>query len=392
MAHQDRIPAKVREQVHGACYKFVLDHKSIPDDHKFKDDLTALAGEETNIQGILMEVDANALRPNAVDALIAFSSYQSYTKPSTVVAAHALRVALAAHDDPRVADLDAASRRVAEAYQCLGDALGSLDRDDEACKHFEEAHTRFKGLREVDLCCAGECSYLLLRTRIYLGADASELESLAEEARADLCHDDTKKYYVARGLLAFGHFLWYGGRRLDEALEMLSTAQAIFEEVDCPASTAECLWRMSRIYAGRNEYPEALRIARNGLVKAEQSGEIGVTCCILGCIPRYLILEQSYEDALVALTRLLVLDQASASPLGIGQNLELLAYICAARLDLQGAQAAYSGAQAQFRKIGSTGMGQGGVARCSYNLAELGRLTEMTQNDFSKLVQPYPMC
>ncbi|KAJ7814670.1 hypothetical protein B0H14DRAFT_2522128 [Mycena olivaceomarginata] len=393
MAHQDRIPARVREQVHDACYKFVLDHKSIPDDHKFKDDLTALAGEETNIQGILMEVDANALRPNAVDALIVFSFYQSYTKPSTVVAAHALRVALAAgaHDDPRVTDLDAASRRVAEAYQCLGEALTSLDRDDEACKHFQEARARFKGLREADLCCAGECSKSLLLTRIYLGTDAShELESLAEEARADLCHDETKKYYVAQGLLGFGDFLWWG-RRWDEALETLSAAQAIFEELDCPASTAECFEIMARVYAGRHQYPEALRIARNGLVKAEQSGDIGVTCRILRCIAVYLILEQSYEDALVTITRFLTLGQVSGSPGGMAQGLELLAYICAARLDLQGARAAYSGAQVQFGKIEFTALGREGVARCSDNLAELGRLTEMTQNDFSKLAQPYPM-
>ncbi|KAJ7801710.1 hypothetical protein B0H14DRAFT_1673971 [Mycena olivaceomarginata] len=391
MAHQDRIPAKVREQVHDACYKFVLNHKSIPDDHKFKDDLTALAGEETNIQGILMEVDANALRPNAVDALIAFGFYQSYTKPSTVVAAHALRVALAAHDDPCVADLDAAARRVAEAYRCLGKALESLDRFDEACKPFEEARARFKGLREADLCCAGECSNMLLLTRMYLGTDAKhELDSLAEEARADLCHDETKKYHVAQGLLGFGSFLCWRGRP-DEGLEMLSAAQAIFEELDCPASTAECLVLMARIYALRHQYPEALHIARNGLVKAEQSGEIGVICRILSRIAVYLIREQFYNDALVTITRLLTSCQVSGSVHGMAQALELLAYICAARLDLQGARAAYSGAQVQFAKIEFTAAGREDAARCSDNLAELGRLTEMTQNDFSKLAQPDPM-
>ncbi|KAJ7801705.1 hypothetical protein B0H14DRAFT_2615049 [Mycena olivaceomarginata] len=390
MAHQDHIPAKVREQVHDTCYKFVLEHKSIPDDYKFKDDLTVLAGEETNIQGILMEVDANALRPNAVDALIPFSSYQTYTKPSTVVAAHALRVALAGPTTILASPISTLpSRRVAEAYECLGDALGSLDRFDEACKHFQEARTRFKGLREADLCRAGECSMSLLNMRTYLGTDAShELELLAEEARADLCHDETKKYYVAKWLRGFGDFLWWDGR-LDQALETLSAAQAIFEELDCPASTAECLWLMARTHARRHQYPEALRLARNGLVKAEQSGEIAVTCRILRLIAVYLILEQSYEDALVALTRLLVL--CEGSPLGIGQSLELLAYICAAKLDLQGARAAYSGAQAQFCKIGSTSTGREDAARCSDNLAQLGRLTEMTQNDFSKLAQPVPM-
>jgi hypothetical protein len=220
---------------------------------------------------------------------------------------------------------------------------------------------------------------------MYLGTDTShELESLAEEARADLCHDETKKYYVAQGLLGFGDFLWWS-RRPDKALETLSAAQAMFEELDCSASTAECLQLMARTHASRHQYPEALHVARNGLVKAEQSGERTITGRILRCIVRCLILEQSYEDALVALTRLLVL---CYSPLGIGQNLELLAYICATRLDLQGARAAYSGAQVQFGKIEFTALGREGVARCSDNLAELGRLTEMTQNDFSKLAQP----
>jgi hypothetical protein len=232
---------------------------------------------------------------------------------------------------------------------------------------------------------------MLLLTRMYLGTDAKhELDSLAEEARADLCHDETKKYHVGQGLLGFGSFLCWRGRP-DEGLEMLSAAQAIFEELDCPASTAECLVLMARIYALRHQYPEALHIARNGLVKAEQSGEIGVICRILSRIAVYLIREQFYNDALVTITRLLTSCQVSGSVHGMAQALELLAYICAARLDLQGARAAYSGAQVQFAKIEFTAAGREDAARCSDNLAELGRLTEMTQNDFSKLAQPDPM-
>ncbi|KAF9060737.1 hypothetical protein BDP27DRAFT_1452565 [Rhodocollybia butyracea] len=95
MSQHNRISTEVYEQVHNSCYKFVLDHKSIPDDAKFKDDLAALAAEETNIQNILMQVDVQGLRPDALNALIAFSFYQLCTKTSTVIALHALDIAQA---------------------------------------------------------------------------------------------------------------------------------------------------------------------------------------------------------------------------------------------------------------------------------------------------------
>ncbi|KAJ6476417.1 hypothetical protein C8R45DRAFT_1009932, partial [Mycena sanguinolenta] len=65
MAHQDRMSADVRDRVHDACYDFVLRHKSIPDDPKFKSDLEALASEETNVQGLLMGIPVDTPRPNA---------------------------------------------------------------------------------------------------------------------------------------------------------------------------------------------------------------------------------------------------------------------------------------------------------------------------------------
>ncbi|KAJ7827954.1 hypothetical protein B0H14DRAFT_3466634 [Mycena olivaceomarginata] len=107
MSRQNRISAEVQAQVYDACYKLVLNHKSVPDDDKYKADLAALASEETNIQGLLMQITVHS--PKATDALIAFALYQSRTKPSTVIALHVLKVAEATHDDPPVADLDAAA-------------------------------------------------------------------------------------------------------------------------------------------------------------------------------------------------------------------------------------------------------------------------------------------
>ncbi|KAF7373180.1 hypothetical protein MSAN_00526600 [Mycena sanguinolenta] len=316
MSHQGRIPAEVRNQVHDACYAFILRHKSIPDDQKFKSDLEAIASEEINIQGLLMEIPVDAPRPNAVDALIAFSLYQSRTKPSTVVASHALEVARSVYNDPHVADRDAAARRVAAAHQSLGKSLFMLDRYDEARLHFEEAAARFKHLPDgADLRNAGEASMDLLDTWMYIGTKHSpELEPLAREAQAHLSHDETDKYHVARGLLGFGHFLWWS-HRPDETLEILSAAKALFEELGCPASTAECLYHIGRGFAWhRGDYAKALSIMKKAVEKAEQSGKVALICDILNATVGYLIILGSYQEASNIFTRFLSLAQAIGSP------------------------------------------------------------------------------
>jgi hypothetical protein len=172
MSRKNLISADVQDRIHAACYKFVLDHETIPDKPHFKDNITALGGEETNVQGLLMQIDAQALRPKALDALIAFSTYQSWTKPSTVVASHALEIAKATRDDPRVP-----TRHVAEASQCLGKILFTLDRYDDASQHLEVARRCFKTLPDgPDLHRAGECSMDLAQTYMYDRRDKSRDE------------------------------------------------------------------------------------------------------------------------------------------------------------------------------------------------------------------------
>ncbi|KAF8179050.1 hypothetical protein K438DRAFT_1977549 [Mycena galopus ATCC 62051] len=179
--------------------------KSIPDDSKFEDDLTALASEQTYIREIFMESPVHAPRPNAVDALVAFGLYQSWTKPT----------------------------------------LLALDQYEEACPHFDKARDLFKSLTGVP-------------------TSTASLESFAKAAQTDLCHDESERYYVARGLLGFGRFLWvWRPDRLDEALETLSTAKAIFEERDLSMSV------------GKNT-PKPSKIARHAPPIAERSGEAGI--------------------------------------------------------------------------------------------------------------------
>ncbi|KAF7333666.1 hypothetical protein MSAN_02409700 [Mycena sanguinolenta] len=390
MSHQDRIPAEVRSQVHDACYNFVLRHKSIPDDPKFKTDLEALASEEVNIQGLLMEIPVSAPRPKAVDALIAFSLYQAWTKPSTVVALHALEVACFVYNDSHVVDRDAAARHVAAAHQSLGKSLYMLDQYDEARTHFEEAAARYKDLPGgANFHCAGEASMDLLEMWMYIVTEPSpESESLAREARAHLSYDETDRYHVARGLLAFGRFLWWD-ENLDEAFETLSASNAIFEQLDSPASSAQCLWYMARTHTFRDEYAKALPILKNALAKSDRSGEILLTCRTLRSTARCLIVLGRYDEASAVLTRLLSMCQVRGIP--SAQGLELLAYNCAAMMDLSDARVAYQEAQIQFTKIRFTRPGSGGMERCSENLRRLESTTEMDQDSFSKLIKPAPM-
>ncbi|KAF7373222.1 hypothetical protein MSAN_00531000 [Mycena sanguinolenta] len=393
MSHKGRIPSETRDQVHDACYKFVLQHKSIPDEHTFKADLKALGAEETNIQGLLMEIPIDAPRPNAIDALIAFALYQSWTKPSTVVASHALVVAHAAHDGPHAADRDAVVHRIAEAHHSVGKSLLLLDRYVEACVHFEKAAAWFKDLPGgAGLHCAGEALMDLLVTWMYMGTKPPcDLKSLAEEAQTNFSHDRTKKYQVARGLIVFADFLWWSDH-LDQFLETLSIAKAIFEDLDCPASTAECLYRMARGYIRREgEYAQALHIMENALRKADQSGEAGLICRTLVVISRCLVALRSYEEASGMITRLLSLCQVLGAVGGSSQGFELLAYSRAGMMDLPGARVAYEGARIQFVKIRYTRLGGDGVDRCTDNLRRLDSMAEMTQNGFSQLMRPDPM-
>ncbi|KAJ7485488.1 hypothetical protein FB451DRAFT_1082917 [Mycena latifolia] len=388
MAQHNRIPAEVRQQVHDACYKYVLAHKSIPDDAKFKDDLSALGKEETNLQGLLMQIDVETLRPNALDALIVFSMYQCRTKPSTVVALHALEVARAARDDPRVADTHIAAHHVAEAHQCLGNIFLRLDCYEEACQHSEDACCGFKSLPGgSDRVRAGECSMELARAWMYMSKPAQEMESFVLEVQADLSHDKSDKYHVARGLLALGRFLWHNQQH-EQALETLSSAMATFEELDSPASTSLCLAYMAQTYAGQNKCTEALAIAKQALEKGEQAGEMRFIGDILNIIGAYLVGLSLHDEAYAIIERALQTYQVLGSPIGIARMLELLGYTCAAKMDLAGARIAYEGARVQFGKVRSR-KGELGKARCTRNLQELNGMQALDQTGLSRLEKPF---
>jgi tetratricopeptide (TPR) repeat protein len=377
MAHQDRIPEDIRRQINDTCHLYVLAHKSTPGDAKFKGDVLALESEQTNIQGLLMQIDAQTLRPYALDALVAFSLYQLRTKPSTVVALHALEVARATRDD----------RLVAEAHQCLGKIFLRLDHYEEACQHLEDARRWFKNSPDgPDRLRAGECSMDLAETWMYMSRNPDEIREAVLEAKDDLSYDWSDKYHVARGLVGLGMFLQWNGD-FYEALETLDSAKVIFEDLDCPASITECLFYMAWMYARRQDYAKALSIAELALANAQRAGDehrVGET---LQIVAANLMCLGSHDKAFGMIAQALSTTQGVGSPLGIGQTLELLAYNCAAKMDISGARDAYEGAQVQFKNIAST-LGDCNEARCADNLRKLNDMNTIDQALFSTLAKP----
>ncbi|KAK7048938.1 hypothetical protein R3P38DRAFT_2872155 [Favolaschia claudopus] len=381
---------EIRNTVYDACYSFVLDHKSIPDDRKFKSDLEALAGEEMNIQGLLMETDVLTPRPKAIDALIAFAFYQALTKPSTVVASHTLRVAQAVYDDGLV-DREIA-HHLAEAHYCLGKNYLELDKFEEAQVHLQEACVRFKDLPGgPDLARSGECSLELLDTWMYMQTqDTDNLESLVEEARTNLAQDTNNKYSIARGLLANGRHLWWSDRSDEVIFSPIKSAIAIFEELECPASCAECLFLLARTCIRSKKYDMALTFAREGVEKAEQSGVAEILSRTLSTVARSLVNLKRYKEALDVFARTITSSQASGAFLGLAQNLELLGYTWVLTFDLGGARHAYDAARFNFSKMQRGTISDQGVNRCSLNLEKLQGLTAIDEDCIRNIAKPYP--
>ncbi|KAK7048931.1 hypothetical protein R3P38DRAFT_1881997 [Favolaschia claudopus] len=391
MLHNGHLSPEARNTVYDTCHSFVLDHKSTPDDRKFKSDVEALSAEELNIQGLLMETDVLTPRSKAIDALIAFAFYQALTKPSTVVASHALKVAQAVYDSGLAANREAACR-LAEAHHCLGKTYFELDKFEEACVHLQEARARFKDLPGgADLTRSGECSLELLNAWMYMQTeDDDDLQSLVEEGRANLAHDTNDKYSIARGLLGYSDFLWWSDRADEEVLPPLLSANALFDELDCLASSAECLCLLARTHACSAEYDIALPFARSAVEKAEQTGAVALISRTLRITALCLVDLRSYEEALGVITKLLAACQALGAPLGVAQSLELLGYSCVAKLDLAGARRAYDGARLHFARKQCSVMGEQGVERCSLSLTQLQGRTAIDVDCFHAIVKPAP--
>ena len=89
MLHRNRIPEHVQQAVRSAFCTYTLDHACRYRDSKFKANAEALAGEDVNIQSILVgATDYTGSDNKLVQALLAFSWYRRDTKPLIAFAEH----------------------------------------------------------------------------------------------------------------------------------------------------------------------------------------------------------------------------------------------------------------------------------------------------------------
>ncbi|KAF9060738.1 hypothetical protein BDP27DRAFT_401559 [Rhodocollybia butyracea] len=224
----------------------------------------------------------------------------------------------------------------------------------------------------------GECLMWVAETWMYTRMRFSdEIHLLVLEAQAELSHDPSQKYYVARGLLGLGDFLHWS-RDPYEALKVLYPAKSIFEERECQASTSECLLSMARVHVDLQDHPQALNLARLGLAKAETTSDDRLIHDAMIVLIHSLIILSYHDEALDIVGKWLPHVQAGGSPLTIGQILELLGYNYVAKMDLRKAQVAFEGARVQY-SMESTRLGRKSKQRCSANLTKLNKGSEVPQ-------------
>ncbi|KAJ7119419.1 hypothetical protein C8R44DRAFT_788029 [Mycena epipterygia] len=376
--HEQKLMAAVRDQVHNACYAFVLAHNSIPDDATYKADVAALAQEETNIHGLLMQIDSETLCPGGLAALLAFCLYQLRTKPSTVLARRALGLAKEV----------GTPRQVAEAHQRLGEILCSLGHCKEACPDLEKARERFRLL--PDLHSAGECSVALLQTWVFMAEPFGQKD--VSKTMKELSDGDDA-FHSAHAWLAYGRF--GGGSHChspdhvcvspDERYKAVSDAKAVFEALQRPASICECLIHMARFCSQKEEYERASQLAREALLKAEEVGDPTSFGRISSITAGILIAAGAFDEAFVIIQKSLPPARAQGRPISIAQMLEKVGYISAAKMEVLAAKTAYKAAQEQYAIRSSTLLGQVGRLICSHNLEELENADEWDAQAFSRL-------
>lgn len=353
------VPPGVNRHVRDACYKFVLDHKSYPDDSGFKDDLAQLASEEDNIYNLLRQKDDKVFEPKRAQALVAFSYYFSKTKQSIEFANLAKTVAKAAGDD----------RSYAETLQVLGKLYHREARYSEACDHFDEARRLFKKLRDKPQ--SGECTLQLVRTWRYMAEETTNLKKMKKttmQAVKELSSNKKDHYHVSRAELGLGHHLLHA-QEWEKARTSFTEALNFFEKSKNLGSASECLHNLARIEATQTvNYPLAIDLSQKALEYAEESGDDSLVTYALGLLACYHLLSRNFEKAAGILLKSHPKAIALGDLLVIALVNEQLGYLYAATKDRQKAIEFYQDSRQKFDAIGSTIAGDKGRKRCDDNL------------------------
>jgi tetratricopeptide (TPR) repeat protein len=166
-------------------------------------------------------VDADTL----LDALVAFSWYQRWSKHRVDVAERTVTVALKMNKE----------RHLAEALFCLGCIFKEIGRYTDAMRHLEEALKVFGTLADgPDMLRASECALEVLQTHEYMATPSDVLEDILPKVQAHL-DESGSEYGVALGLLGRGRVYFYSTLHHDnEALQYLDAAKTALEGLHRP--------------------------------------------------------------------------------------------------------------------------------------------------------------
>ncbi|GLB42986.1 hypothetical protein LshimejAT787_1204350 [Lyophyllum shimeji] len=108
--------------------RFLVQHKSSPDDVSYKETATAISAEEGNLQAILLQTTTSSGTPELIEDLLILAHHLQAIRPRTIE--HALKFNQA---------FEGNSRLLGSVLFCYGNILFNLYRYDDAIKQYTVA-------------------------------------------------------------------------------------------------------------------------------------------------------------------------------------------------------------------------------------------------------------
>ena len=286
MNQHNRIPDDIRQGVYATSCRFLELHTSPvkgPNDPEFKHDIAAITAQVINIQALLTEIiqdeigtggrlhspsveslqathQPNSVRPTIqperLDALLTFAWYQRWTKPDTLVAEYALKLAKGANE----------AQRTADAVFCLGFIVMKQGQYQEGRARFDEARDLFSALDDDLRAFRSEMESVRAAT-FYFGAN-DQLLSQSESRWNSRAHSPE----ISALMPFYSGEVHFYLERTEEALEELQEAKTLLVELNYPLEAAHCMLRTARCLAVLGKYHRALEVVDETIRLYEQLG------------------------------------------------------------------------------------------------------------------------
>ena len=354
MNQHNRIPDDIRQGVYATSCRFLGLHTSPvkgPNNPEFKRDIAAITAQVINIQALLTEITQDEIgtrgrlhspsvsssqatnQPNSVgptiqserlDALLTFAWYQRWTKPDTLVAEYALKLAKGAND----------AHRTADAVFCLGFIMMKQDQYQEGRARFDEAKDLFSALGDDLRTFRSEMESVRAAT-FYFGANDQLLSQ-------SVSHWNSRPHSAEISAL----MPFYSGEvhfyleRTKEALEELQQAKTLLIELNYPLQAAHCMLRTARCFAVLGQYHRALEVVDETIRLYEELGFSDNRAFLNRC--RYLKGANIWGEELSATLRTaLERSQQLGRPLYVALVLDEFGELYVHRKDWAAAQLAY---------------------------------------------------